>query len=109
MDWSRLLGRFGADRRVLLGHQVLFGYIYPSERQRVPDWVMDELLRRLQRSVRAAPIRDRLCRGTLLSRQQYVVDVQEWDFADPRARPEYPMTDHDITQWTAGIADDGSN
>ena len=32
MDWSRLLGRFGADRRVLLGHPVLFGSIYPSER-----------------------------------------------------------------------------
>ena len=108
LDWRRLLRRFGADWRVLLSHLVLFGYIFPSERQRVPDWVMDELVGRLQTSTCVAPIADRLCRGTLLSRQQYLLDVEQWGFIDPRTRPENPMTDDDIATWTAGIADDGS-
>lgn len=108
LDWRRLLRRFGADWRVLLAHLVLFGYIFPSERQRVPDWVMDEFLRRLATSNCAAPIQDRLCRGTLLSRQQYLMAVEQWGFVDPRTRPENPMTNDDIATWTAGIAHDGS-
>src|SRR5690242_18956621 len=45
LDWRHLLRRFGGHWRVLLAHLVLFGYIYPSERERVPGWVMQELLR----------------------------------------------------------------
>jgi hypothetical protein len=108
LDWLRLPGRSGADWRVLLGDLVLRGSIYPSERQRVPDWPMDELLGRLHTSLCDAMIGD-CVRGSLLSRQQYVVDAQAWGLADPRARPEKPMTDHDFSKWTEGMADDRSN
>jgi hypothetical protein len=107
LDWPRLLRRFGADWRVLLSHLVLFGYIFPSERQRVPGWVMHELMRRLQMSLSAPAPSQPLCRGTLLSRQQYLSDL-DWGFIDARARPENPMSDDDIATWTAGIRDDGS-
>ncbi|MGH7278499.1 MAG: nucleotidyltransferase, partial [Candidatus Rokuibacteriota bacterium] len=40
LDWPRLLARFGANWRPLLAHLVLFGFIYPSERQRIPHGVM---------------------------------------------------------------------
>ncbi|MFL5807759.1 MAG: hypothetical protein ACJ8CR_39275, partial [Roseiflexaceae bacterium] len=39
LDWHRLLKRFGAHWQVLLSHLILFGYIYPTERSRIPDWV----------------------------------------------------------------------
>src|SRR5262249_12626528 len=51
LDWDRMLRHFGEHWRVLLGHLVLFGYIYPSERHRVPKKVMRELLNRLGREL----------------------------------------------------------
>ncbi len=36
-DWKRLIRRFGDDWRVLLGHLVNFGFVYPGERDVVPD------------------------------------------------------------------------
>src|SRR5216110_2025681 len=67
LDWPHLVRRFGPDWRVLLSHLVLFGYIYPSERRRVPLALMDDLMARLRREARATS-GERLCRGTLLSR-----------------------------------------
>ena len=37
LDWRRLLDRFGPHDRVLFGHLVLFGYIYPAARTAFPD------------------------------------------------------------------------
>jgi hypothetical protein len=108
IDWPRLLRRFGRNWRVLLSHLVLFGFIYPSDRRRVPDWVMHDLMRRLEVSLGAPAARRRICRGTLLSRQQYLVDVNRWGYADARGLPDNPMTDGEIDNWTAAIALDGS-
>ncbi|MDQ3811736.1 MAG: hypothetical protein M3336_15755, partial [Chloroflexota bacterium] len=107
LDWQRLLRRFGSHWRVLLSHLVLFGYIYPSERDRIPGWVMQDLLRRLSDSLSAPPPSERVCRGTVLSRQQYLIDVERWGYRDVRTRPENPMTPAQIAAWTAGIAQDG--
>ena len=78
-------GRFGRRWRVLLSHLVLFGFVYPGERERGPG-------RRAGPS--AAPARPgaapsppdaaRVCDGTLLSREQYLLDV---DRARLRGRP----------------------
>jgi hypothetical protein len=35
LDWPRLLMRFGDHWRVLLSHQILFGFVYPDKRQLV--------------------------------------------------------------------------
>ncbi len=48
LDWAHLVRRFGPDWPVLLSHLVLFGYIYPSERDKIPAAVMDNLIARLQ-------------------------------------------------------------
>jgi hypothetical protein len=108
VDWQRLLDRFGPNWQVLLGHLVMFGYIYPGERDRIPGWVMQDLVRRFESTLSAPPADERVCRGTVLSRQQYLVDVERWGYRDPRTRPANPMTDTDIAIWTAGIARDGS-
>jgi hypothetical protein len=103
LDWSHLVRRFGPDWRVLLSHLVLFGYIYPSERRRIPPAVMDDLMTRLRKEARA-PSRERLCRGTLLSRKQFLVDVEEWGFRDARLDERVHMDEQDITRWTRAIA-----
>ena len=105
MDWPHLVRRFGPDWRVLLSHLVLFGYIYPGERTRIPIAVMEELIARLRHETNYAGC-DLLCRGTLLSRQQYLVDVQEWGFRDARLEERVKMSEEDIADWTAAIAKD---
>jgi hypothetical protein len=102
IDWSHLVRRFGPDWRVLLSHLVLFGYIYPGERTLVPAAVMEQLTRRL-RSEASTPGPEGLCRGTLLSRQQYLVDVQEWGFRDARLEQRVHMSPNDIAHWTEAI------
>jgi hypothetical protein len=108
IDWQRLLRRFGPNWRVLLSHLVLFGFIYPSDGHRVPGWVMQDLMGRLEDARCAPAFRQPVCRGTVLSRQQYLVDVEDRGYRDARGLPDNPMTDGEIETWTAGIADDGS-
>ncbi len=109
LDWRRLLMRFGRHWRVLFSHLVLFGFIYPAERARIPAWVMQELTRRLQREIASVPVSDAapVCRGTLLSRAQYLVDVEERGYRDVRLSHESAMNASDIELWTEGIKIDG--
>jgi hypothetical protein len=103
LDWNRLIARFGEHWRVLLSHLVLFPYVYPNDP--APQAVIDELLKRVQ----SEPAPDpgiRLCRGTLLSRAQYLVDVTDWDYVDARAVPLGTMTPEEIDVWTKAIEPD---
>ena len=101
-DWPHLVRRFGNHWRVLLSHLVLFGFVYPSERNRVPASVMSDLLQRAQEELSSAPA-ERICRGTLLSRAQYLPDVQNGSYRDARLEPASHMTAADIANWTAAI------
>ncbi len=87
---------------MLLAHLVLFGFIYPGERARVPHAVVAELAARL---VNDSPDEgdDRVCNGTLLSRSQYLVDVERWGYEDGRQFPRGSMLPDDIVRWTAAI------
>jgi hypothetical protein len=107
LDWPRLLERFGEHWRVLLGHLVLFGFIYPAERRKVPAWVMHELTRRLDAETRDGAAEEATCRGTLLSRAQYLYDIEHAGFQDPRLRPRGGLTRSQVARWTAAIKDDG--
>jgi hypothetical protein len=105
LDWARLVERFGPHWRVLLAHIVLFGFIYPSERDRVPRWVMEHLLGLLARESAERPPAERLCQGTLLSRAQFLIDVQRWGYADARLQPHGNLTDEQADEWTRAIED----
>ena len=50
---------------------------------------------------------EKVCYGTIVSRQQYLKDIGEWGYADAR-RVDDVMSDEDIALWTAGIAVDGA-
>jgi hypothetical protein len=103
LDWRRLLRRFGPHWRVLMSHLVMFGFIYPAERKQIPDWVLSELIERLIADRQEAVSNERICRGTLLSRAQYLIDVDEWGYQDARLAPGGPMTAAEVAHWTASI------
>jgi hypothetical protein len=101
LDWPRLLRRFGAHGRVLLSHLILFGYVYPGEQHLVPRGVLGSLMAGL---LAEGPARDeQLCRGTLLSREQYLIDIEAWGLTDARLPPGGRMTPEEVLHWTAGI------
>jgi hypothetical protein len=91
---------------VLLSHLILFGFVYPDKRQNIPAWVMEELLRRL--SVSRPNLQSDVCYGTLLSREQYLHDVEHWKYRDGREEPHGSMTAEQIAIWTAAIGDENS-
>jgi Uncharacterised nucleotidyltransferase len=91
-DWTRLLERFGPHWRVLLSHLVLFGFVYPADRNRVPTWVMQELSRWLQEEISKPPPSERICQGTLLSWCQYLPKLEEEGYEDGRHWPHGTLT-----------------
>jgi hypothetical protein len=103
LDWPRLLRRFAGDWRVLFSYLVLFGFIYPFARERIPAGVMHELLGRLQDELGSPAPTDRVCRGTLLSREQFLVDLDCLGYQDGRLFPRATMTPEQIEHWTAAI------
>jgi len=100
LDWTRLVGRFGEHGRVLLAHLILFGYIYPDDAGLIPRWVLDTLFEQVRNERREPAQEKRLCRGTILSRGQYLVDIGEWGYHDARLEPLGRMTEEEVEIWT---------
>ena len=82
VDWRRLLGYMELHWEVLLMHLLNFRWIYPSERDHIPQWLLDELLDRLKHQRVLPPPEMKICRGRMYSRVDYRQAVQEWGFAD---------------------------
>ena len=108
LDWGRLLYRYGVYWRALYAHLILFGFVYPSRRTNVPKWVMDELAKRLRAEVEEPDLDEKVCFGTIVSRQQYLHDINLWGFSDARLQPRGKMTADEIAHWTKGIEIDGA-
>jgi len=83
-DWERLLRRFGDHWPVLYGHLISFWFAFPSDRAQIPDWVMRELGGRLSAGLDRPAQKERICRGTFLSRQQYLYELDNLGYADAR-------------------------
>jgi hypothetical protein len=97
VDWRRLAELFGADWRVLYAHLVLNAFVYPGE-NKVPTALLREFA---ARAVCEEPgIDERLCRGTVLSRKEYIPDVERWGYRDARLLPSAPMTEEEVRVWT---------
>ena len=103
LNWERLMRRFANNWRVLLSHLVLFGFIYPGERALIPSALMKDLVNRLLAELEVPTRNSKVCQGTLLSRAQYLVDVDEWGYEDARMTPRGTMTEQQIEEWTAAI------
>lgn len=96
IDWPRLIARFGADGSVLLAHLLLTRFIYPSEPAMIPDWVFAAL-----HAPPPAPAA-RVCNGPLLSRSQYLADIESWRYDDARITRGL-MSESEVGIWTAAI------
>jgi hypothetical protein len=105
IDWDRLMQRFEHYPRVLLAHLVLFGFIYPDSRNNVPSRVLRALMRRLEGEMEKEPPEERVCFGTILSREQYLHDLGRQGYQDARLLPPGTMTAEDIAYWTSKIGE----
>jgi hypothetical protein len=106
LNWDRLIQRFGSHWRLLLVHLTLFGFVYPGEAAVIPRRVMRSLIDRLQHDRPADNAGSQLCRGTLLSRSQYLPDLQEWGYEDARLPPHGNMNPVHLAIWTEAIGID---
>jgi hypothetical protein len=91
LDWDRLLFRFDRYWEVLLSHVLLYRFAYPSERSKVPDRVMETLLERVAAELGTDHPRA-LCRGNLMSREQYRHDLTQLGYEDGRRWDEGERT-----------------
>lgn len=82
LDWKRLVQRTGDHWRLLLAQIVLFDYVYPGYRDRVPEDIRIALLQRAQTEMQLDD--NAAFRGTLLSRFSFSIDVNEWGLRDLR-------------------------
>jgi hypothetical protein len=106
LDWRRLRARFRGHWRVLLAHLVLFGFIYPGARDKIPREIFLELLERCGTEQETLPADDMTCQGTLLSRAQYVIDLEHWGYRDPRLPPAGVMTESQVADWSDAMHSD---
>ena len=80
MDWRYILMRTEQHWQLLLSQLINFQFVYPSQQDMVPKWLMEELLDR-QQDIMALPAAvDAVCRGPLVSQTQYETDVREWGY-----------------------------
>jgi hypothetical protein len=85
LDWDRLLDRVGDNWRLLVSQLQFFNYVYPEHRDRIPDSVRERLRDRDLDDLSPEPEGHApLCRGTMLSRYSFAIDVNEWGFRDAR-------------------------
>lgn len=82
IDWKRLLGHMELYWEVLLIALLNFRFIYPSERDAVPRWLLDELLGRLDAQVSMPLPSVKVCRGRIFSPRDYSPDVTKWGFSE---------------------------
>lgn len=82
IDWQWLLASMELYWEVLLINILNFRFVYPTERHLIPRWLYDELLQRLKAQDDMPPAQIRICRGRLISPTDYVIDINEWGFAD---------------------------
>lgn len=80
LDWERILMRLEVHWELLLQGLIHFRFVYPSEVEKVPEWLMSELLDRMKRQVATPASKDAICRGPALSQHQYDPDITEWGY-----------------------------
>jgi hypothetical protein len=83
LDYERLLARMDAHWEILLVHLLLFRFVYPNEHEKVPEWLTRELERRYAKKGASLPGDERISRGPLLSKKEYVADFETFGYHMP--------------------------
>jgi predicted nucleotidyltransferase len=82
IDWKRLLSRMELYWEVLLMAVLNFRFVYPSERDAIPKWLLLELIDRVRYQADTKPPAKRVCRGRIFSPRDYAIDVDQWGFSE---------------------------
>lgn len=82
IDWKRLLMYMEQYWEILFITMLNFRFIYPSERESIPRWLIDELDLRFHNQLALPTQKKKICRGRLLSKHDYETDIKEWGFED---------------------------
>lgn len=82
LDWERILRRTEPYWEILLVHLILFRFIYPSDRHLIPKWLITELINRIKAQLDLPEPREKVCRGSLLSQDQFEIAYKEWGYND---------------------------
>ncbi len=80
MDWKRLLTRMEQHWEVLFSTLLIFRFVYPSERNLIPEWLIKELLSRVENQLVIPTPKDKACRGHVFSDTDYDIDFKKWGF-----------------------------
>lgn len=84
IDWKRVMTRMEQYWEILLAHILTFRFVYPADRDIVPQWVLETLLERLHHHKQLPPPENRVCRGRIFSPSQYEHAINEWGYLDNR-------------------------
>jgi hypothetical protein len=101
LDWARIVRRLGEHVPVLFSHIVLFHYIYSDAADRLPPGLFGELLARTRQTLADRPP-NLVCRGSLMSRQQYLPDTTMRGYEDARLTLG-AMSEDEVRIWTEAI------
>jgi hypothetical protein len=82
IDWRQLLSHLELYWEVLLIAVLNFRFIYPSERDAIPNWLLEELLQRLRDQSTVKGPGKKVCRGRIFSPRDYAIDVEQWGFSE---------------------------
>ncbi|HEY9429309.1 MAG TPA: hypothetical protein VIR34_19260 [Gemmatimonadaceae bacterium] len=102
IDWRRLLTKTAEHWPLLLSQLLVFLYVYPELSDRVPRWLLDDLIERAHTEARRERSGERVTRGTLISRFSFTIDVHEWGFRDIRAEEIRDVEERPILREIAG-------
>ncbi len=78
MDWKHLLWRFAPHWEVLFAHLVLYRFSYPGQRGSRAGLGVARDDPAIRRAGEPAGTRRCFCRGMLIARGQYDVDIEHW-------------------------------
>jgi hypothetical protein len=81
-----LIDRLGTHIEMLHIHFLLFVYLYPGQRDLIPEWVASEVSERAHEA-RERKLPENAFRGLALDPVAFAVDIERWGFFDAR-KPE---------------------
>jgi hypothetical protein len=79
VDWKELMAKMDPHWELLMGHILTFLFVYPSEREIIPKWVIEHLVVKLEDRISHPPTKEKITRGLLMS-NDYQVGVSLWGF-----------------------------
>lgn len=81
LDWKYLYATMEQDWELLLSYFLLFSFIYPADRDKIPLPLFENLLQKAQKAYANPATSDHITRGLLLS-SQYNVAIEKWGYKE---------------------------